>query len=73
MADSVIMAGMQWLRASGCEATACVEIAVEYGYVLLRNSELKLEIVRFTPEEWSLFTDGVKSGEFDRIVSGEPD
>lgn len=66
------MRRMEWVRAAGCEGGHCVEIAEEYDYVLVRNSQIPLEIIRFTPEEWTTFTNGVKCGDFDAVARGGP-
>lgn len=61
------MAGLSWVRASGCEGGHCVEVATEYDYILVRNSQIPLEIIRFTQTEWSTFTKGVVMGDFSVI------
>lgn len=66
------MAGLNWVRAADCESGTCVEAAAEYDFVLVRNSEIPLEIVRFTKSEWSAFTNGVKCGDFDAVDLGGP-
>lgn len=67
------MPGLNWVRAEGCEGGHCVEVATEYGYILVRNSEIPLEVIRFTPNEWSAFTEGVVSGDFDAVDPGGTD
>lgn len=66
------MASMEWVRAKGCEGGHCVEVAVEYGYILVRNSDQPLEIIRFTPNEWAAFTNGVVCGDFAAVDTGGP-
>lgn len=61
------MSGLDWRRAKECEGGHCVEVATEYGYILVRNSFEPLEIIRFTPAEWSVFTNGVVMGDFSVI------
>jgi len=67
------MARMEWVRADECEGGHCVEVATEYGYILIRNSEIPLEVIRFTRNEWLAFTKGVVRGDFARVDPGEPD
>ena len=61
------MPRMEWVRAKGCEGGHCVEVGTEYGYILVRNSQIPLEIIRFTRDEWSTFTKGVAMGDFSVI------
>jgi len=63
---------LEWTR-SECESGACVEVATEHGYVLVRSSTLPLEVIRFTPEEWTTFLFDVKRDAFDLVDQGEPD
>jgi uncharacterized protein DUF397 len=66
------MPGLNWLRAAGCDDGHCVEVATEYGYILVRNSDQPLEIIRFTADEWSAFTNGVVCGDFVAVDLGGP-
>lgn len=62
------MAALEWVQAKGaCEATACVEVATEYGYVLIRSTLVPREIIRFTAEEWLHFSLGMRCGDFDQV------
>lgn len=61
---------MGWVKARKCEALACVEVTQEYGNIGVRNSNVPGEIVWFDAEEWKVFTDGVKAGDFDHIDPG---
>lgn len=61
---------MGWVKAKRCESMACVEITVEYGNVGVRNSKVPGEAVWFDAEEWAVFANGVKAGDFDHIDSG---
>lgn len=63
---------LDWVRADGCDGGHCVEVATEYGHILVRNSQIPLEIVRFTAKEWSTFTKGVLMGDFDAVDPGDP-
>lgn len=64
------MSRMEWVRAKGCEGGHCVEVATEYGHILVRNSQIPLEVIRFTAAEWSEFTKGVVLGDFDTVDLG---
>jgi len=66
------MSGLNWIRATDCDGGHCVEVATEYGYILVRNSDQPLEIIRFTAGEWSAFTNGVVCGDFDAVDLGGP-
>lgn len=61
---------MEWLRAADCEATACVEVNSEYGNIGIRNSKIPGESVWFDSEEWAVFVEGVKAGDFDHVDPG---
>lgn len=63
---------LEWRRPV-CTSSACVEVATEHGYVLVRSSKLPLEVIRFTPTEWEVFLSSAKVGVFDLIDLGEPD
>lgn len=54
-----------WIRASKCESNACVEVAAEYGNILVRSSRARSFWVSFNDEEWVAFVEAVKAGEFD--------
>jgi hypothetical protein len=55
-----------WRRASRCSSNGCVEIAVVAGQVAVRDSKrADSPVLLYTPEEWQVFIDGVKDGEFD--------
>lgn len=66
------MTHMGWVRAKGCESGACVEVMPDRGYVGVRNSRVPAEIVWFDAEEWAVFRDGVKAGDFDHVDPGRP-
>lgn len=61
---------MEWVKARKCEALACVEAAFVHGHVGVRNSRVPNEVVWFESEEWSVFIDGVKVGDFDHVDPG---
>lgn len=42
-----------------------MEVAIEPGEILVRNSNIPGEQIWFTPDEWEAFVAGVKNGEFD--------
>ena len=57
-----------FVRSTRCDGGKCVEVArLADGVVLLRDSkDLSKEPLVFTPEEWDVFTQAVRDGEFDR-------
>jgi hypothetical protein len=55
-----------WRRASRCSSNGCVEIAVVAGQIAVRDSKhAESPVLLYTSEEWQVFIDGVKDGEFD--------
>lgn len=60
-----------WRKADGCESTQCVEVAYAYNEIGVRNSRIPLETIWFSPDEWAVFTDAVKRGEFDYVDQGK--
>lgn len=63
---------MGWMKAKRCEALACVEVNAEYGNIGVRNSKVPGESVWFDSEEWDVFIEGVKAGDFDHVDPGRP-
>lgn len=61
---------LQWIRPD-CESGSCVEVATEHGYVLVRSSNIPLELIRFTPAEWEAFLIDAKKGAFDLVDPGD--
>lgn len=61
----------QWIKAAGCDAGTCVEVAhTDLGLVYVRDSKnLKQEPLVFTAQEWQVFLDGVRDGQFDPEAS----
>jgi len=59
----------EWTKAYGCDAGSCVETFLDTedgGLIFVRNSaEPSRAAVSFTAEEWRVFVQGVKDGEFD--------
>ena len=57
-----------WVKSthSGPHDDNCVEVAgAESGEILVRDSkDREGPVLRFTPDEWVAFIDGVKNGEF---------
>jgi hypothetical protein len=47
---------------------ACVELAAENSYILLRHSRKQDPVIRFTTAEFAAFLDGAKNGEFDHLL-----
>lgn len=64
------MEANEWLKSTFSNGTGgnnCVEVRWIYGHdVMIRNSNKPNgHRVRFTPEEWKAFVEGVKAGQFD--------
>ena len=58
-----------WRKARACESGACVMVARQGESVLIRNSaDPEGPVNVFTCEEWSVFIDGIKLGDFDEIA-----
>ena len=51
-------------KASRCEGGACVEVSIG-DTILIRNSTAPEKSVAFTREEWRVFTEAVRFGEFE--------
>jgi Domain of unknown function (DUF397) len=60
-----------WRKSSFCAGGECVEVAELAGMVLVRNSTDPRYTVRYTPQEWLAFLQGVKVGEFDSTGAAE--
>lgn len=56
---------IRWKKSSKCQIGECTEVAEVGGHILVRNSQRKSSVARFSVEEWTAFIEGVKSGEFD--------
>lgn len=62
--------GIVWRRSSRCESGTCVEVAVlQDGNTLVRDSKQNSDgpVLRYAPNEWKAFIEGVKKGEFDIV------
>jgi predicted secreted Zn-dependent protease len=60
---------LTWRKAHACESGACVTVARQGESVLIRNSaDPEGPVNVFTCEEWSVFIDGIKLGDFDEIA-----
>jgi predicted secreted Zn-dependent protease len=55
---------MNWAKSSHCGNGACVEVAVD-DQVYVRATQDPDVVLAFSPQEWAVFVDGVKAGEFD--------
>jgi uncharacterized protein DUF397 len=56
----------EWRRASRCTSGGCVEVAITSHGIIVRDSKIKdSSELTYTPDEWRVFIEGVKSGEFD--------
>lgn len=60
---------MNWVKSGKCFDGNCVEVGTSHSegetLVGVRNSQIPGETVWFTPDEWQVFLDGVRAGEFD--------
>lgn len=60
------MSHYDWITSSCSTGGNCVEVAFPPGEVLVRHSkDPDGPQLRFTPEEWDVFVEGGKLGEFD--------
>jgi Domain of unknown function (DUF397) len=56
---------VDWRKSTRCGSSACVEVAVVDGGVLVRDSKNPDRApLTFTREEWTAFVEGVNLGEF---------
>lgn len=59
---------VSWRKASFCGKSECLEVASHNGTVILRNSaQPHITPLNFTTEEFALFLQGAKAGEFDDL------
>lgn len=64
MAD--MTGAIAWRKARACGSGSCVEVMTHNGDVLVRSSrEPAGGHLTFTADEWRVFIDGAKNGEFD--------
>jgi uncharacterized protein DUF397 len=57
-----------WRRASFRANGECVEVAVQDGKILLRDSkDPRRGVQRYSTAEWRAFVSGIKAGEFDDL------
>ena len=57
---------VSWHKSSQSGVNGCVEVAIQDGKVVVRNSEdPQGPILVFTTARWQAFLDGVRNGEFD--------
>ncbi|MGK5499403.1 DUF397 domain-containing protein [Streptomyces sp. URMC 125] len=59
-----------WTKSSFSEGEGanCIELAVQDGHVLIRESDRPDEVVVTTPAKLDAFLKGAKAGEFDHLV-----
>jgi hypothetical protein len=58
---------LDWRKSSFCASNECVEIARQNGLVFLRSSVQPRRTVRYTPQEWQAFVNGLRAGDFDDL------
>jgi len=57
-----------WRRSSFCANGECVEVRLQDGRILLRDSkDRRSKAQHYTMEEWRSFVRGIKAGEFDDL------
>jgi hypothetical protein len=65
-------AGLVWRAASACHPADCVQVAIDNGVVLVRDSKsIETPPLEFSFDEWRVFLDGVRHSEFDVDATGE--
>lgn len=65
----VVSDDIDWRVSRVCEGGACVGVARQGEFVLIRNtSDPETPVSRFTSQEWSAFVVGVKLGDFDDLT-----
>jgi len=58
-----------WRRSSRCATSECIEVARERDTVLVRDSKSpETPALRYTPEEFRAFAEGIKAGDFDDLI-----
>jgi hypothetical protein len=55
---------LTWQKSSRCQSSDCVEIASADGYVILRSTAQPRRKVRYTLDEWRVFVEGIRAGDF---------
>jgi hypothetical protein len=59
-----------WRRASFCASGECVEVTRRDGMIFVRSSSERWRpALRYTPEEFRSFANGIKAGEFDDLLA----
>jgi hypothetical protein len=57
---------LQWRRSRQCSHAACLEVAKDGEFFLVRDSKRpQVSPLRFAAEEWAAFVGGVRDGDFD--------
>lgn len=59
------MTDVTWHRSGRCDSGSCVEAARVGADFAIRDSDAPAEVLRFTDDEWTAFTDAIRRGEFD--------
>lgn len=56
---------VDWQTSTFCGSTTCVQVAVIDGSIAVRDSkDPGGAVLKYTPEEWHAFLDGVTNGDF---------
>lgn len=66
------MANLNWRKPSGCESGACVEVAYgEVGVWVKGGASInKDHSLLFSKQEWNVFIEAVRNGEFPPAATG---
>jgi hypothetical protein len=60
---------LPWVRPKRCNASsACPEVAVDGRDIAIRSSAEPATVIRYTREEFAVFVEAAKDGEFDDLV-----
>ena len=63
----------EWVRAKGCAASECIEVRFrDDGVTEVRRRDHTgvtdaRRLLRFLPDEWAAFVQGIKDGDFDHV------
>jgi hypothetical protein len=64
VAQSRRLAPGVWKRASKCSTSECVEVSRRGTDVLMRSSLDASVVLRWSADDWQVFIDGIRGGEF---------
>ncbi len=61
-----------WRRSSLCAHADCAEVSGRDGYVLLRNSKKKADLLQFERSAWMEFVAAAREGAYDLPLPSRP-